>query len=97
METDKLANWINDNMLEGIRQFGEYTFYDKGPEEIMDMDKCNSMLRNCSPSDAMETLKKLENIIDEKYCQDMLECIVCSNDSWDEFWETDTEFCEKYT
>ena len=91
-----LAKEINEAMLDGIRNFGEYSFFDKGAGEVMDTNKYNKKLRALSGEDAMTVIKELESIVDDKYRQEIMEQFVLSNDSWDEFWEADTEFCEKY-
>lgn len=52
-----MANDILVDLASALKQFGEYSFDDKGPDEVMDLDKWASKLRNLQADQAGRVMK----------------------------------------
>ena len=92
-----LAKDIINEMNEGMKLYGEYTFHDKGAEEVMDIFSIVKRLKHIGPSEAINTLKQVESNVtneDERYT--LLTGVMAKLDTWDAFWDIDTNFCESY-
>ena len=51
---------IIDKLDEAFKMFGEYTYFDKGAEEIMDVDEIVKELKEMSNADILKVLKEVE-------------------------------------
>lgn len=76
---------ILDEMNEAIRDFGEYTFGDKGPHEVMDFDAIISRLIARPPEVVAAIISELMD--SKEYGADILaESLSDSMQDWDELW-----------
>lgn len=92
-ETKKIIENLKKDLYEGLKMFGEYNFYDKGPDEIFDFQSHKKIIENYFSSDFNEE-ELLSFIIHldetDKYCHkvtaDLIECL----------WEEDDQFWDNY-
>jgi hypothetical protein len=77
-----------------IKKFGEYTFFDKGPDEVMNIHAMAKNFRSVSPDHAVETFKDI--LKDENYGRKLVSAILVHLQDWDELWDKHGEFCGKY-
>lgn len=84
------AGEIEKLMRSAIKEFGRYTWDDKGPREVMDLDSICSRLRALGPAGAADVLKSLrakghkgsKGSSDFEYC---FSAIMVHLQDWDEF------------
>ena len=77
-----------DELGIALEQFGTYTFGDKGPDEVMDIDALVEKFRQLDPATAGVTICKLAK--SKKYQgrgERVASEILCSLQEWDELWE----------
>ena len=73
-----------------LDQFGTYTYYDKGAEEVMDM---YSYLNKASKMDADELAKILLEVLDYEHGSQFVSCLLCDLDFMpDDYWDKLMEF-----
>jgi len=94
METEKLKNKIKEELHSAIKQFGEYSFFDKGPDEVMDI---NSIVIELEKLPLNQIGKILSSILDEEkvYGRNLAESLVGSLDhreDFDDLFELDDRF-----
>ncbi len=94
METEKLKNKIKEDLHSAIKDFGEYSFFDKGPDEVMDID---SIVTELEKLPLNQIGKILSSILDEeeKYGRNLAESLVGSLDhreDFEELFELDDRF-----
>jgi hypothetical protein len=65
-KTGLVAEFIAE-MNKAIEMFGSYTYDDKGPDEVMDLNKLVSKLKVLSASEAGNALKELSQYNDRAY------------------------------
>lgn len=57
--TTRFVAQAHDALGDGLRQFGEYSFFDKGPSEVMDLGPLRKALRAMEPAEAANALHEL--------------------------------------
>ena len=86
---------IND-IEHGLKQYGQYTYYDKGAHEVIDMWTLGSLLKEIGPKGAAWVLLRVkEHEHGGKFVQDML----LNLDGWEEFddlMNESTELADMY-
>jgi len=65
-ENDIISSEINNEMIKGIKMFGKYTFEDKGPSEVMNLDKYDNILKDKSIEDVAYILNTFYDIAKNK-------------------------------
>jgi len=84
-------------MRSGLKHFGTYQYFDKGPVETVDLDTLITHLRDIGPDRAVDVLKILVAPGDELEERELLvRHLIMSTDDWDELWERHTDFLENY-
>ena len=58
---EALATRCVAEIKEAVRQFGSYSYNDKGPTEVMDVDSLVAELRQLAPADAASVLRVVAN------------------------------------
>ncbi|KKM97502.1 hypothetical protein LCGC14_1167530 [marine sediment metagenome] len=83
-ELDKLFTKIIEEMHLSLKEYGTYTFWDKGPQEVMGVSEWASKIENLPADEARELL---ETICDySKEGAKLANCIVDSLDDSPEDW-----------
>lgn len=79
---------ILDELHDAIRDFGEYTFGDKGPSEVMDIDGIVCRLQERSPEIVATIINELMNTKDEEHYGATIlgEWLADSLEDWEELW-----------
>lgn len=91
------ADEIMKEIDHALKQFGEYTYIDKGADEVMDVTKISNELKKMRVSEIIEVLKEVEE--KHRMPEAFLSAIVMSLDGWedpkaDELFQT--ELFNKY-
>ncbi len=79
----EVLKYMRKDCATGIRQFGEYNFHDKGPDECCEMPY--DRLRALSPEDAAATL--LEFAKESDHADKYVGCTIVAMDDWDELFD----------
>lgn len=58
-KVDTLYNNICTAIKEALRRFGEYSYFDKGPDEVMDIGPHAAAFKQFTPEEAAELLNRL--------------------------------------
>lgn len=80
-----LAIEVLHDLKIGLEKFGTYTFFDKGPEEVMNIDAWADKFKTQSIDYVAETLKDI--LKDEEYGPRLVSSILMCLEEWDELWE----------
>lgn len=80
-----LVERIKVEIKEALRSFGEYTFGDKGCEEVMDMDTLEEEMRKCTPSMAALVITTLAG--GNEYEEQVASGLMYRLQDWDELFE----------
>jgi len=81
-----------DSLNFAIKNFGEYTFFDKGPREVMDVWAISKYLSTLSPEDAGVYLENLyhsnprDEIVNDGHCKALANDLICGLDHMPEEW-----------
>lgn len=76
-----MANAVTENLIKtfkrridlALKMFGEYTFSDKGPREVMDIDECVRDLEPLSMEEAASVLRGcLDHLQGKRFVGEML-------------------------
>ena len=90
-ESNQMALDINKEMVNGIKQFGVYSFEDKGPEEVMNFGKFN--MKDKSIEDIADILNQFYEIAENKgHAKSVIDTIITDLDDRDDFdglWDFD--------
>ena len=70
-----------------LRQFGEYTFHDKGPSEVMNLHDIANRLRAMPVADAVQALESVVAARPEEGERFVSELMVGSLEDWDELFD----------
>lgn len=104
MEIDATVKNICKEIKEGIHMFGEYTYFDKGADEVVDVnrwvDEFRQLCMEGKPEEVGEILIKVMEQ-DEKYGMLFVQCVVDSldtlpDDKWDRLIEYDDRIAQAY-
>lgn len=77
--------------------FGQYSFFDQGPDSVMDLTALSQQFRDAGADEAAGALRiilmadGLENEADH-----LVRALVSSLDDWDEIWEQHGDFLGDY-
>ena len=78
----------------GLKQFGENTFFDKGPSEVMDID---DLVRRFKQAGVITSLKAFREVLAiEKYGQRVASAILGELEDWDELWQGNEDFLGEF-
>lgn len=90
---DNIALELNNAMIYGIKQFGIYSFEDKGPDEVMDLGKFDNIMATKSIEDIADILNKFYDLTNDKeHAKYVIESIITNLDNRDDFedlWDYD--------
>ena len=86
IDDDTLFNEIIDDMEDGLKQFGEYTFCDKGPDEVMSF-KFMPKIKKLTGLEARALLEKVSEYSD--HGETVANSIVMGLDHMPEDWFDD--------
>ncbi len=87
VDSDLVARCVDELKL-ALSQFGTYTFDDKGPQEVMNIDDLVEEFRDLSPEAAGNTLLALAaDITFWARAETLASCILGEMEDWDELWE----------
>lgn len=81
-----------DSLKSAIKNFGEYHFFDKGAEEVMDVRSISEYLSTLSPEDAGGYLESLYHsnprgeILNNRHCKTLANSLLCDLDHMPEEW-----------
>ncbi len=105
MNIDTTVENICKEIREGIHMFGEYTYFDKGASEVVDVDKWVKLFYNVctkedNPEEVGEILIKIMNK-DTEYGEHFVRDVVCnldnlSDDLWDRLLDYDDKIAQCY-
>ena len=71
-----MVNRIVNEVDEALKMFGTYTFSDKGPREVMDLDGIVDDMKQMHPEDAADVLCELLDMAQDDVNGDYLEHFV---------------------
>lgn len=77
-----------------LKKFGEYNFFDKGPQEVMNIDELAARFRTVSPDHAVDTFKDI--LKDKEYGKRLTSAILLELQDWDELWDKHGDFLGEY-
>lgn len=85
--THPIVEAMTEDIAEAFKMFGEYPYFDKGPSEVMDVEKWVERLRSLPVSEAGEILIELADTDDagELLASDIL----MEMQDWDELFENE--------
>ena len=84
--SDEIALELNDDMLYALKRYGEYSFEDKGPDEVMDMSKYDGIMKDKSIEEIAEILNKFYDLTEDKeHAVDVVNSIVTNLDDREDF------------
>ena len=94
MNAKDLKEKIKKQLHSAIKDFGEYSFFDKGPDEVMDI---NSIITELKDLPLIEIGGIFSEILNEekKYGKNLVDCLVgCLDDreDFDDLFEMDDRF-----
>ena len=88
---DELRKWVDDvlrNLADALQEFGSYTFWDKGPDEVMYIDGYASRLKSMPGEKAGKFLEALGTVDGNKEAEHLASVILGQcDDANDEWWE----------
>lgn len=90
MTPNEFANMLVSETDQAIRQFGEYTFSDKGPHEVLDVGVLADILRKKEAVDAGSCLQAAAEC-GKRYSKVASAVMSCLDDTPEEWW---VAFCE---
>jgi len=61
MNKEDVLHYIQKAVQEALEMFGTYTFGDKGPQEVMDVDDCYAKVSALSENDKVWVIEKLKD------------------------------------
>ena len=75
---------LHDEINEAIKQFGEYSFYDKGPDEIMNIGPYITEAESMTPNDVADVLVQLAKLgrYEEFFAERMISYLAEQPDVW---------------
>lgn len=83
---DQIAFDLNKEMVNGIKQFGEYSFEDKGPDEVMNISKFDRIMKNKNIEDVADILNKFYDLAKDKgHALSVINNIILGLDDRDDF------------
>lgn len=88
-----LAIEFDAEIKQAIKRFGRYSFNDKGPHEVMDVESCARRLRALPALDALSVLKDLAKSQDG--CA-LVSSLLGLIEDWDGLFQLDEEFISEY-
>lgn len=92
-QVDEFTNRVVTATDQGIRQFGEYHFYDKGADEVVDINGFANELRTLEPRDAGSRLEALHQRGARPYGK-VAEAIISQlDDMAEDWWSACCEAC----
>lgn len=91
-----LAKKALDEMKSALTEFGRYTFFDKGPGEVMDMGKLVYEFRTAGVEPCAQALKEILAIKDDEAGEMLVSAFLMCMQDWDEFWEAHSETLGDY-
>ena len=95
MNLNEFIDFANTKTQEGISMFGKYAFFDKGPDEVMNIYELTNKLREMSAEDAAKSLELLVNQKDPEGIYDRLaSTLIVSMQDWDDLF--DQEFIQNF-
>ncbi len=83
-DMSNFAETAFNDLVQAKRQFGEYSYHDKGASEVMDLDPLLEILRKMSPKEAGNALTELEQMDDTSV---LVGDLIVSMDDWDIFFD----------
>ncbi len=88
MTKDELAQHCLDEIGISLKRFGTYSYDDKGPHEVMDVDTLEEKFRTLTATDAGEVILKLAQSKKHKGRGEYLaSTLLCNMQDWDELFE----------
>ncbi len=81
---NKFAELAFHRLLAAKVMFGNYSYHDKGANEVMDLGELTPLLRAMTPREAGTALEELEQMEDTN---PLVQDLVSSLDDWDGFFE----------
>jgi hypothetical protein len=91
MSADRVYAECTDALHKGLKEFGEYSYNDKGSSEILEIQPLEDSLKGLGPKGAAEVLNRLyESENGERLTSDL----VCALDFWG--GEDGNEFNDMY-
>lgn len=57
---------LSKDLNNGLEQFGEYSFYDKGPDEVMDISKYDNIIKDMKIKDIADIFNSFYSSYPEK-------------------------------
>ena len=91
-----LAKKALDEMKSALKEFGRYTFFDKGPDEVMDMGKLVHQFRTAGVEPCAQALNEILVIKDAVAGEMLVSAFLMCMQDWDEFWEAHSETFGNY-
>jgi hypothetical protein len=91
-----LAKKALDEMKSALTEFGRYSFFDKGPQEVMDMPRLSNEFRAAGVEPCATALKEILAIKDDEAGEMLVSAFLVRMQDWDEFWEAHSETLGDY-
>lgn len=89
-----LAEECMHELAVALKKFGTYSFFDKGPSEVINIDALSSRFRAVGADHATEAFKDI--LKDKEYGKRFVSSILVCLQDWDELWEKHGTFLGKY-
>lgn len=91
----ELATKIREAIYTALKQHGRYSFFDKGPREVMDTNYLSLQCRAAGVKDTYEAFKELRSV-DFQETNLTISHILYHLENWDELWDSYDEVGEWY-
>lgn len=77
------ASEIKTDIKKAIKQFGEYTYFDKGPREVLDISKYINSFKEMKGEEVSNILFDLL-AVDKKYGEAFVSAVLVELQDWDD-------------
>ena len=85
-----LADECMHELKVALKKFGTYSFFDKGPQEVMNIDAIAAKFRTVSVDHVAETFRDI--LKDKEYGERLASSILLCLQDWDELWDKHGDF-----
>ena len=88
MTKDQLVKHCLDEIGVALKRFGTYSYDDKGPHEVMDVDSLEEKMRSLSAQDAGDVILELaKSKKHDGRGEYLASTLLCNMQDWDELFE----------
>lgn len=95
LKMDSLAKTALEALKVGLKQYGEYSFSDKGPHEVMDIYALAASFREAGVEAAVEAFREIRTA-DPEHGDRLASAIVGELEEWYELWGAHGEYLNEF-